>query len=131
MKTVKDPAALKALALKSGATVMDDSGKAFNTKKRKAAPPKRLEPVVPMPEPKPEPPAPPEPDPALVAVGNNILEAGKANVMMLSELKKQISEIQFMSADPITHWDFEFIRDDKGYVQRLVAQGTPEIKRLN
>jgi hypothetical protein len=84
-----------------------------------------------MPAPKPEPPSPPVPDPTMVKVAENVIEAGKANVMMLAELKQQISEIQLMSADPVTRWEFDFIRDDKGYLQRVIANGAPEVKRLN
>jgi hypothetical protein len=130
MRSVKDPAALNALALKSGATVTSD-GQKFNTSKAKGVPQKKLEPAVPMPAPKPEPPSPPVPDPTMVKVAENVIEAGKANVMMLAELKQQISEIQLMSADPVTRWEFDFIRDDKGYLQRVIANGTPEVKRLN
>jgi hypothetical protein len=130
MKTVKDTAALNALALKSGATVTG-GGQKFNTSKKKAVPTKKLEPAVPMPAPKPEPPPPPVPDPTMVKVSENVIEASKANVMMLAELKQQISEIQLMSADPVTRWEFDFIRDDKGYLQRVIANGTPEVKRLN
>jgi hypothetical protein len=131
MKSVKDPAALNALALKTGAKVTGEDGKTFNTKQTKAVPEKKLEPVVPLPEPKPEPPPPPEPDPTMVAVGENIIEAGKANVMMLAELKQQISEIKMTATEPVTRWVFTMQRDEKGYLQQIIANGTPEIKVLN
>ena len=73
----------------------------------------------------------PEPDPAITEVSKNIIEAEKSNVMMLNDLRRQVSEIQLMTPEPITQWDIDFIRDDKGYLQKCVMNGTPDPKRLN
>jgi hypothetical protein len=68
----------------------------------------------------------PESDPAIIDVSKNIVEAERSNVMMLNELKRQVSEIQLMTPDPITRWQFDFIRDDKGYLQKCIAEGQPD-----
>jgi hypothetical protein len=31
----------------------------------------------------------------------------------------------------VTSWTFDFIRDSKGYLQQVVANGTPEVKTIN
>ena len=133
MKSVKDTAALNALALKTGAKVTSDSGQTFNTEKKKAVPQKKLEPMVPMaPMPKPTvAPKPEKPDLGSVKVAETIVEVGRTNATMLEQIRDQISNIQMTSADPITRWEFEFIRDDKGYLTKLIADGAPEVKRLN
>lgn len=131
MKTVKDPAALNALALKTGATVTDDSGKSFNTQKRKAVAPKKLEPEVPLPKPKPEPPKPVGPDTGSIKVSEAIIDAGKTNVQMLEQIKQGIADIKMSAAEPITHWEFDFIRDSKGYLVKLVCEGSSPVKVLN
>lgn len=131
MKSVKDPAALKALALKSGATVTDDSGGSFNTKKRKAVEPKRLEPEVPLPKPKPEPPKPVGPDTGSIKVSEAIIDAGKTNVKMLEQIKQGIADIKMSAVEPITHWEFEFIRDSKGYTVKVICEGSSPVKVLN
>jgi hypothetical protein len=130
MKTVKDPAALKQMALKSGAKVSDGSGNQFNTSKVKAAAPKRMEPEVPMPEPTVAP-KPEKPDAGSMKVAETIVDVGKSNATMLEQIKDQIANIQMKAAEPITHWEFDFIRDDKGYLVRLIADGSAMRKVLN
>ena len=130
MKTVKDRSALNKMALKSGAKVTGESGGQFNTAKKKAAAPRRLEPEVPLEKPTPAPkPAPP--DAGSVKVAQTIVDAGKTNATMLLQIKEQIAKIQMNAPEPITHWEFQFIRDDKGYLVRLIADGAAPIKTLN
>ena len=130
MKTVKDPAALNALALKTGAKVTDGSGTQFNTSQVKAEPQRRLEPEVPLPAPTVAP-KPEKPDLGSVKVAETIVEVSRTNATMLEQIRDQISKIQMTSADPITRWEFEFIRDDKGYLTKLIADGVTPMKVLN
>ena len=51
--------------------------------------------------------------------------------MMLAELKEQISAIQFNAAQPITDWVFDFIRNDKGYLTRLIASAKTTKRTIN
>jgi len=130
MKTVKDPAALKKMALKTGAKVSDSSGQQFNTSKTKAVAPKRMEPEVPLEAPTP-PPKPEKPDAGSTKVAQTIVDVGRSNATMLEQIKDQIARIQMTAAEPITHWEFVFERDSKGYLVKLIADGGTPTKLLN
>lgn len=123
-KSVKSKADLNKLALSAGATVTGSSGQKFNTSKKKAVARPRLEknpdakPIPPKPAPE-APPAPVVPDQGEVA--RAIESAGKAHVMMLAELKSQMAAIQINEGGRPTEWIFDMIRDDKGYLTRIVA----------
>jgi len=120
-KSVKNKADLNKMALKSGATVTEPSGSKFNAAKVKAAPKKRLE-KAPAKPPAPAPVVQPMVDDSGARLlAEKIESIGRANVMMLAELKQQISEIQMQSPQPILDWDFEMIRDDKGYLTNIKA----------
>lgn len=123
-KKVKSREALNKQALASGATVTDGAGQKFNASKTVAKPIPRLEkdpdakqipPAPPAPEPE------PGPDAGSVLVADKIMQASKVSAMMIAELKKQISQIQLSNERPILDWDFEFIRDNKGYLTRIKA----------
>jgi hypothetical protein len=130
MKTIKDPAALNKMALKTGAKVNSESGQQFNTTGVKAEPPRTLEPDVPY-EPPPPPPEPEKPDLGSVKLSETIVDAGNRNATMLQQIRDEIAKIQFTAAEPITHWEFTFLRDDKGYLVRLIADAEPNVKVLN
>lgn len=138
-KKISSKADLNAMALKSGASVTDGGGKTFNSGKKTAIKrpvieeppaPKKLEPVV-----KPEKPVPPlnpeKADEGSKMVAESLNSMSKANVMMLAELKSQIAAIQFNAAQPITDWEFDFIRDDKGYLVKLIASAKTDKRVIN
>jgi hypothetical protein len=130
-KKVKTTRDLNEMALTKGATVKGKGGQQFNTEQKQATKPRRLEP---NPDAKqiPQPPAPPPgPDPGAKLIAEKIGDIGSSNAKMLQEIKEQISRIQMTAAEPITHWNFDFIRDDKGYLVRLVADAGPQTKTLN
>jgi len=138
-KKIQSKAALHKQALKSGAMVTDGKGKKFNSGKKTAVKrptieeppaPKKLEPIV-----KPEKPVPPlnpeKADEGSKMVAESLNSMSKANVMMLAELKNQIAAIQVNAAQPITDWEFDFIRDDKGYLVKLIASAKTEKRVIN
>lgn len=138
-KKLSSKSDLNAMALKSGASVTNSAGKTFNSSKKTAVKrpaveepiaPKKLEKAV-----KPEKPAPPlnpeTADEGSKVVAESIDSMSKANVMMLAELKKQIAAIQFNAAQPVTDWEFDFIRDDKGYLVKLLASAKPDKRTIN
>jgi hypothetical protein len=133
-KRVKTKADLNSMALSSGASVSNQAGQKFNSSNMVAKPTKRLEPdpeakqipKTPKPEPKPEPPV---ADPGSVLVAEKIEAAAKGNAMMIAELKKQISEIKFSEDRPLLEWNFDMIRDDKGYLIRIKACCAEPVKR--
>lgn len=143
-KKIASKADLTDLAMKTGATVTSEGGQKFNTAKKKAAkrkpepkpveePKKVLEKAAPKPKiEKPKPPLNPEtPDKGSILVAETMAEMSKANVMMLAELKSQIAAIQFNAAQPITDWEFDFIRDDKGYLTKLIASAKTDKRTIN
>lgn len=119
-KTVKTKAALNALALDTGASVAKGP-KQFNAEKRRAAKPKLLEKnpdAVQLREP--ETPSPvSEPDFKILA--DQIAESSKTNAGILEGIREQISQIQLNSTQQIIAWDFDFIRDDNGYLEHIRA----------
>ena len=136
MKRVKTKADLNKMALSTGARLESTAGKRFNSAGAKAKPlppeapgPKRLEKAEFRDLPPPAPPPPPALPPPVAAVSDesiNILadkieQAGNVNAEMLVGLRQQITEIQFHSERPVLDWDFEFIRDSKGYLARIKA----------
>lgn len=79
---------------------------------------------------KPEKPA--EPSEGEKLIVQQMEKSRNSLVEIISDLKKQISEIQLQAAMPITDWEFDFIRDKKDVLQKIKASGTPlDIKRLN
>ncbi len=137
MKSVKTKSDLNALALSSGATVADEGGRKFNESRTEAKSPKRLEKdpnarqLPRAPKPAPPPPKPTGPDQGAILVAEKIVEGTNKTVMILAELKKQMTEIQMQSRELITDWDFSFIRDDKGVLTNLRAHGTAPVRVLN
>lgn len=119
------------MALSQGATVTDSGGGRFNTTKTKA--PKKASSPAPKPEPRlePAPKAPPPPDDGSKVLAEKIEAAGKASVMMMAELKDEIARIQLQTPEVIMEWDFDFERDDKGYLTRIRATANPSKKTLN
>jgi len=141
-KKISSKADLNAMALKSGASVTDTTGKTFNSGKKTAIKrptieeppaPKKMEKAVKPEKPaKPVPPLNPEKaDEGSKMVAESLNSMSKANVMMLAELKKQIAAIQFNAAQPITDWEFDFIRDDKGYLVKLIASAKTDKRVIN
>jgi len=138
-KKISTKADLNAMALKSGASVTNGDGKTFNSGKKTAVKrpaieeppvPKKLEKAI-KPE-KPTPPLNPETaDEGSKIVAESINSMSKANVMMIAELQKQIAAIQFNAAQPITDWEFDFIRDDKGYLVKLIASAKTDKRIIN
>ena len=102
MRKVKSAAALKADALKRGATVTAGDGTKFNTGK------KQVEKVVarkPLPEVKVEVEIENEgPDEGSMLVAAKLTEVGKLNAAALEGLKNQISQIQLSYPAPPTEW---------------------------
>jgi hypothetical protein len=145
-KTVKSAAALKKMALEAGATITSADGQKFNATRQQgvkraasdredpvveAAPkkvavkkkaPKRLEPkgVKPQAEPTVES-GKLVVDDGATLVAQKIEEIGHTNAMMLKQLTMQIAEIQLQVNDPILDWDFEFVRNDQGYLTNIKA----------
>jgi len=122
-KNVETKADLDAHALDSGASVSKGT-KTFNTEKRKITKPKRLEKnpdAVQLPKPAPKPAPPPPPDPGLTALANQVGNASKVTAEILEGIREQLSRPQVGAAAPPIAWDFEFIRDDKGYLDRVRA----------
>lgn len=138
-KKITSKADLNAMALKSGASVTNSDGKTFNSGKKTAVKrpvieespaPKKMEKAV-KPE-KPVPPLNPEAaDEGSKMVAESLNSMSKANVLMLAELKSQIAAIQFSAAQPITDWEFDFIRDDKGYLVKLLASAKTDKRIIN
>ena len=138
-KKISSKADLNAIALKSGASVTSSTGQTFNSGKKTAVKrpaieeppaPKKLEKAV-VPE-KPIPPLNQEKaDEGSKMVAESLNSMSKANVMMLAELKSQIAAIQFNAAQPITDWEFDFIRDDKGYLVKLLASAKTDTRTIN
>ena len=124
-KVVKSKEALEKLALESGASVAKSGGRPFNTGRKRAKPLPGLQKSLdsnPAPEPPPPPPPPSITEKSIVILGEKIDRAGDVNASILTELKQQISEIQFQQPDPpILDWDFEFVRDKNGYLTRIKA----------
>ncbi len=132
---------LNSMALSSGAMVTDSSGKKFNSKKKTAyklppepAPEKRLEPTEP--KPKPAYVAPPKPDPIkpdenLLVVANKIDDMSKTNAVLMAQLMKEISRLSFSAAMPVMEWDFNFTRDNKGYLTNIHATAIEQKPTLN
>lgn len=130
-KKVKTTARLNEMALAAGGSVKSEDGKQFNTEQKQAAKPRRLEK---NPEAKqiPKPVAPPPgPDPGLKMISDKIADAGRGSAALLEQIREQIAGIQMTAAEPITHWEFDFIRDDKGYLVRLIANGAESVKVIN
>ena len=138
-KKISSKSDLNAMALKSGASVTNSDGKTFNSGKKTAVKrpaieeppaPARMEKAV-----KPEKPTPPlnpsEADEGSKMVAESLNSMSKANVMMLAELKSQIAAIQFSAAQPITDWEFDFIRNDKGYLVKLLASAKTDKRVIN
>jgi len=138
-KKIQSKAALHEQALKSGAMVTDEKGKNFNSQKKTATKrpkpeeppaPKKLEKAV-----KPEKPIAPL-NPSTADEGSKMvvdsLEAmSKANALMMAELIQQISAIKFNASQPITDWEFDFIRDNKGYLVKLLASAKTDKRTIN
>lgn len=130
-KSVKSKSALRDHALVSGAAVADETGKQFNTSRKQATKKPVLEKdpdAKQLPAPAPEPPV---ADPGSKLVADAIEASARATAMMLGELKKQMAEIRMQVHEPILEWDFEFIRDDKGYTTNLRATAILPRKILN
>jgi len=138
-KKISSKLDLNATALKSGASVTNGDGKTFNSGKKTAVKrpiaeeppePKKLEKAVKLE--KPMPPLNPEAaDEGSKMVAESLNSMSKANVMMLAELKSQIAAIQFNAAQPVTDWEFDFIRDDKGYLVKLLASAKTDKRTIN
>jgi hypothetical protein len=130
-KKVKDTAQMNEMALSSGGKVTGEDGQQFNSQKKQAVKPRRLEKdpdAVQLPT-APEPP--PGPDAGSKLVSDKIVAVGTSTAMMLQEIREQISKIQIDAPEPITHWEFIFERDSKGYLVRLIADGGAPTKLLN
>jgi len=141
-KKISSKKELDTMALASGAMVTDSSGKKFNSKKKIAVkrppviepePPKKLEPAEVKQKPViAPPPKPVGPDAGSKLVAESVSQASKATVMMISELKRQISEIQFNAAQPILEWVFDFERDSKTkYLTQIKAKAVIVKPTLN
>ena len=132
-KKISSKSDLNAIALKSGASVTSSTGQTFNSGKKTAV---KRPPIETPPEPKklekavvPEKPMPPL-NPATADEGSKLVaesldSMSKANVMMLAELRSQIA------AQPITNWEFDFIRDNKGYLVKLLASAKTDTRTIN
>lgn len=120
MKTVKSKGDLDKLALSKGGVVTDEEGNKFNSSGVTARPEKRLEP---LPQPKKK--SPPEPDPGMVMIADAMTDANKATLMLFAELKAQMKTMHAgaqVEQTLITEWDFDFVRDEKGYLSKVKAQ---------
>ena len=132
-KKVKSKADLNELALETGASVVDTGGQQFNVEKKQASKARRLEKnpdarQIPIPEPIPEP---VKADPGMALLAEKIENTGKEMVNILSELKQQISKIRLQVDHPILDWDFEVLRDNKGYLTNIIAHATVVKPTLN
>ena len=123
VKKVKSKADLNSMAMSSGATVIDNNGRKFNSAQSRTKPIKRLEPNPDAQkiEPTPIPPPVPKADPGSILVAEKIEAAAKGNAMMIAELKHQLSQVSFHAEKPIMEWTFDMIRDDKGYLTQVRA----------
>jgi hypothetical protein len=143
MRKVKSISDLNNLALKSGSKISNKSGKVFNSSKKKV----EMRPIpepAPMPAPMPEPvPAPIKKDPlplpaapdlnskAIMSLSESVTDATRANVMMLAELKSAIISTQTQAPGPVLNWEFDMIRDDKGYLVKVKANAVMVKPTLN
>ena len=133
MKTVKSRSDLNSMALKQGATVELGSDK-FNTSRNKAAPRKRLEPnpeakVVAPPPPPPPPPPTVDPTEGSKILADKLDEVSAAHIQMMGDLRQEISMIKGLppsTAPRVLKWDFEIVRDNKGYLTKLQARATEQ-----
>ena len=132
MKTLKSKKELNKMALASGASVADESGARFNTAKKIASPVKRLEKASAVKEVEQTPETPPPiSDSGSMAIAQAIEGAAKTTSQMISDLGKQMGEIQMQAYEPITEWEFDFIRDSNGYLVKLLAHGSAPTKTIN
>jgi hypothetical protein len=139
MRKVKSISDLNNLALKSGSKISNKSGKVFNSSKKKV----EMRPIpepAPMPEPIPVPikkepmPLPAAQDlnsKAIMSLSESVTDATRANVMMLAELKSAIISTQTQAPGPVLNWEFDMIRDDKGYLVKVTANAVMVKPTLN
>lgn len=119
MKTVKK-SDLRALALKKGATIKDSAGHTFNANKIKAS-------VKPEPRPEEEPEEEHEDTETenmgegLSEIASRLEHMGKSHVMILAELKDEISRIKLETPGQIMEWRFKIKRDKKGDMEEIQA----------
>jgi len=131
MKILKSKSELNKMALSSGASVTDKSGARFNAAKKTAQPVKRLESKSAVKETEQTPTPPPITDTGSMAIAKAIEAAAIRTSKLINDLGKQMGEIQMQAYEPITEWDFEFVRDSEGYLVRLLAHGSAPIKTIN
>lgn len=58
-------------------------------------------------------------------------EISKANLLMMTELKKQIAEINLSMPAPPDGWEIDWIRDEDGFTQKTVLTPVYNKKTLN
>jgi len=58
-------------------------------------------------------------------------EISKANLLMMTELKKQIAEINLSMPAPPDGWEIDWIRDEDGFTEKTVLTPVYNKKTLN
>jgi len=129
VKTVKNAKALKKYALEHGAEVKDDIGNVFNAggKKieKKSIPrpdtsiPKKIEPE--------------KPSAGEALLAKTIEDVSVNTAKILEGIQKQISEIQFNAAEPITEWVFDIVRNNDEFLslKQITAKAVIPKRTIN
>lgn len=133
-KKVKTTKELQQKALNKGASLSASDGGQFNASMKKQAakmPPKMER------QPKNEPPEPAKlvldegTEDALNAIAESLDGRNESLLAILTDIKEQISKIQFEAAQPVLDWEFDFIRDKSGFLTKLKARGVMDKKLIN
>jgi len=127
IKTVKTAGELQKYALKEGAEITNESGKKFNAggKKieKKSIPrpstPKKIEPE--------------KPSAGEALLAKTIEDVSVNTAKILEGIQKQISEIQFNAAEPITEWVFDIVRNNDEFLslKQITAKAVMPKRTLN
>ena len=112
-KVVKSIAALNSQALSEGATVTNKSGQKFNAGGKKSKVVKKAVPKKKQEASKPE---------QAAIIAEAVEKQTSELKTVLESLKEQMAAIKLDHPEPITAWDFEFIRNSHGitYVKARV-----------
>lgn len=72
-----------------------------------------------------------KPDSGSKLLAEKLDSMSRENVMILQELKDEISKIKLESAMPPVKWIFDIERDNNGYLKRITAHADREKVTLN
>ena len=121
MRTVKNAAELRTLALSKGGAIIHGDGRHFNADKQTAQ-------VQPKPKPIPKPEAPPKPDMVEVVLKQTALMAeeqqrmGEEQQRLSKALGQALMTLAEQRAEPVREWVFDIVRDKKDRLQQVIAR---------